>query len=234
MSKQVEFISGPGITITPDAVNRTLTFAANASVLLDTTPITLTVAVENLQAAIDALPKLLMKDVIINVQSGAADVTINIGYFCGTGSIQIIGGSVSVRAFMIEYNTLLRIEISKFNIVGSNEYDCSVSVYYNTSLIKLAECNAVFTGNYGVFATNTPHLHVYGCTFSKKVYAITALSGNIYVDFVDGANNTCVFSAIYGGVIFLTHTHYSITGDSIKHTLEGGRIFEGEQVECWE
>lgn len=145
---------------------------------------TVTVAAEDLQAYVAALPRLLTEDLTIQIPDGIADKRIDFTYFYGPGSLtieaagsnlvidsaQIMGCKVPVTFNNISFNS----PISGFIVQISN----SMSVMITRCKIGPDSKNSSKNQG-GIILKELSNVYVNNCLFKNTHYGISAWEGSI-------------------------------------------------------
>ena len=209
--------------------------------IVQTTSISLTVALSDLQSTIDALPKILISNVTINVLPGTINDTINISGFIGSilsiyctdssGTVVNTAGATTHNITSLNCDTNSnRINITGFNCTNTTGNAIgvtdSVASYY-FSYCSAAEGINTDISNVGISCQNNGGiLYFSNCTISNKYIAYYSYSDNaIIIHNSTGSNNDRVYRAVSGGQIRIRSVG-SITGNSEFTRAEGGSIIK--------
>ena len=198
-------------------------------------PVTLSnVAIGNLQATIESLPKLLNYDVTINVNAGTYNGTITVQDFFGNGALIINGASTAqsdshkVNNFVVQNNSNFRVSVCGFTAMNTTGY--SFNFIRNTSYCYIYQCNARLgsttdSGNFGVGQNESGGMvYVSSCEISSKYRAFRCLMGKMHVAGSFGQGNAGVYSADNGGDIIIRSLG-TISGDTVAARANGGQIY---------
>ena len=195
-----------------------LTARVNAT---DISANTVTVAAAELQAYIDALPRLLTKNLTINITGTLSDPLYIRGFY-GSGLLTIQGPANINNQILLSYCSI-RITLRNLHITSP------VSLTGNTGVIIATHCDCyfdscIFTGNgqnaavdlgYGAFVMSQ-------CTVSGSGLAVLARNSGV-VTVRDGnySDNTCGSEPYYGGVILLCGTAPDLLGGAANAHMGG-------------
>ncbi len=164
-------------------------------------------AYTTIQAAIDALPKIIAHSTSILVDSGTYNETVTINGFSGGGTLQIgpaSGASVTVKAFFVYACSLMSLYISSITMSG-NSPSIEITGSRRVSLVSITD---IVSGVFGFRILQGSDVSISSCVISNKSSAIfleneataavlsTTGTGNGYSFFVsrsvliDGSGNT--------------------------------------------
>ena len=188
-----------------------------------------TVEMANLQTFIDSLPKLLTKDITINVNAGMLSGTLTIERFYGLGRLNIKGATTASTEthqctnVVIRFNTCNYIKIDGFTAIGTGN---AFSINQNVSIIDCYYCNVsgTSTSEIGMLAeSNSSLVRFLFCTVSNTTRAFRCAEGTLSIHEPYGANNAIVFSAAYASILAVRAIG-TISGTTIKEEASGSQV----------
>lgn len=195
--------------------------------LTTTAAILKTVNIADLQAEIDALPKIIRHSVLFNVNPGtiAASITIPGFTLSGTGSLTIIGASDvaatthNIVEFIVENNMGAgNIIINGFAANVTSDNAVGFRSRYNNCVVKFQYCTAAgnnLNNTSGFYVFDSPGVtSVEHCNISNKNRAVFAygLFSRVNVYNLSGSGNNFIYAA-YNSVINLQDAG-TVTGGS--------------------
>jgi hypothetical protein len=188
---------------------------------------TYTVAPSELQALINSLPRLLNRNVTINVTEGMTTDNIIISKFYGNGWFRIYGYKtgikVTVKNIRVEYCSCDAILIDNF--ICNNTSDNTVSCTWNNTFVQFSAMTiALSSSGRGIYVYACSGTVLIGnCIISNQNIAIEAgHSYNVTSSANSGVGNNYVFSATPNSKITLSGTFPS--GTTIASRSKGGVI----------
>lgn len=195
-----------------------------------TTSIDKTVDIANLQNEINALPKLLLANVIFRVNSGSYNGEILIERFSGSGSLQILGAENAgqethkIINMVITNCTTPSIAVRGLTSTTTDNYAFSL---VNTTSAEINLCNSTVglkttTTLFGI-TVNRSFAIIRKCTLSSKNIAIRVVNGRAAVTDLYGNNNNAVYASTQCGIIQKNNAG-TITGTTVDYSTQGGLI----------
>ena len=190
---------------------------------------TYTVEMANLQTFIDSLPKLLTKDITINVNAGMLSGTLTIERFYGLGRLSIKGATTASAEthqctnVVIRFNTCNCIRIDGITAIGTGN---AFNINQNVSIIDCYYCNVAGTNTseIGMLAeSNSSLVRFLFCTVSNTTRAFRCAEGTLSIHEPYGVNNAIVFSATYASVLAVRGIG-TISGTTIKEEVNGSQV----------
>lgn len=197
------------------------------------TAITKTVDISNLQAEIDALPKLLMADVTLTVNAGTIATAITISKFSGNGILSIYGANAAnttthnILRMVINHCNNSRINIRGFTATATDGIcfdtnNCTAPFVYYYYCNAIAGVNTT-SGFIGLRAyESASHIHYATCTITNKAVVLQASRATSSVNTLSGTGNATVYNADNG--IIMKYADGTITGTILNSTIRGGFI----------
>lgn len=191
--------------------------------------------IDDLQATIDIVPKVLNHDVTISVLPGTTSNIITIEGFSGTGKLKILGASSSglfthnIGQLIVQFNVLAKnLEIIGFTMTNSNVN--AISAFQNSGYVLISMCNSTSglntnTANIGVNANeNSGYIYCTANTFSNKYYAYrTGMGNKLFVAGPLGTGNGTIYRAENGGSIH-RRSAGTIAGTTVSSYSSSGLI----------
>jgi len=182
------------------------------------------VPIEELQTVIDSLPKLLNRNITINVLPGTYDGALTIARFFGGGTLRINGATTATTTHTV---TRINIDFCKNALVTIFGFNCIAdsdsAIYIRESTASIAQCNIAGGANTtalnrGVFASRAV-VSVSLCTISNKQVAVLGQSSSqIDVHTLAGANNYIIYQS-YANATIGIRSQGTITG--LRYCSEG-------------
>jgi len=199
-----------------DSITATNSDLAN---LFVTKPLTLTVELADLQATINALPKILLASVTIKVKPGTTTMDIYISRFSGSGTLAIMcvnasGNTVtttggithSIPFIAIDNNSVSQMAIQGFNFTNYEDEN-PIHLCGNSGFLNLNYCSATAENPYGdtnagIYAGSNPGIVVVNNhTVSNKHIAFYADNSRLSITNPKGTNNGTLYYSTAGGFI---------------------------------
>jgi hypothetical protein len=224
---QYAFLNSPSFTGIPKIPNKTSPATNNGTLIASEDQVsqlmrrglstqTYTVALADLQATIDSLPRLLNRNVTINVQAGSLpNNTITISRFFGQGILTVravdgAGAQVtttvtthSVKNIVVDHNALPQITIIGFrcmnNANSTSPADSGIGGAYNNDVrLELCTINSSPLFGDGILFETTKHAHVINCAVGSKAYYFRMNFGTMICE------NNAVQSVAVNSIIYRT------------------------------
>lgn len=180
---------------------------------------TVEVTAANLQAYLDALPRLLTEDLTIQI-SGALNNSLELENFYGCGSLWLRGSDWTMQSLFRINDCAVKVTIENLNLTATSDMDS------NTDLMLVNHSNFVwiygctFTGNgtcLAVRANNASHVSLAACKIKSFGTAVMASGGSVLSVFASSSgsysNNSIGAYAYHCGIILL--------GEGTPNTLGG-------------
>jgi hypothetical protein len=186
----------------------------------------------DLQSAIDALPKMLMADVVFNVNPGNYDGTILLERFTGTGVIKLLAANAIGQAthntsrMIFRYCNNNEIVVRGFNTTATSAIVVYVDCCAAHTYFKYCNMTAgvkTTVNLFGIYVSRS-YVTMVECLISNKFAALRAyVGGKIVTVDLSGTDNYMVYSAYRCGIIH-KETGGSISGDMQNFADAGGLI----------
>jgi len=193
------------------------------------------VSIDELQATIDSLPKLINRIITINVLPGTTTDEILLEGFFGSGTIVINGAAATgtthtVQRFTLHRCTLGLIELNGFNTSATTGY--AVLIGGGTSsgveLLRMNITGGVNTtaGNMGVASYGIGRVAVAdNCVISNKNIAVLIWAGaTAAIMSLSGTNNNIVFQASRSVITVHNNVAQTITGLRLCSEINAGMV----------
>jgi len=219
---------------------------SSVSSYIQSTSLSVTVELADLQATIDALPKIINgANITIKVKPGTINTGITIQKFIGTGNMNInaidASGNYVVTpsamthniSFIKTYaNVFSRIAVQGFNctLTTGNTFDINqhvghLYIYMNSAI----EGTNTDTANYGAYVLDSgDNIYFNNCMISNKRAAIYSHhTGNVSTNNLSGSDNYYIYVAINGGEVRVRSAG-TITGTTTYYKSAAGTIVKSD------
>jgi len=195
---------------------------------------TINTAMANLQATIDSLPRLLNRNITIQVAAGTTTDEILIEGFFGSGHLIISGAAAvstthTVQRFIVSRCTVAMLDIRGFNISATTTNGVSIGGASSSyvRLIDLSITGGVNTtnANRGVECHSANRVEISNTTISNKHQAVAmSHASNAVIVSINGVNNEIIYVANRSIIHLHNTTATSITGLRLCAENTGGMV----------
>jgi hypothetical protein len=209
---------------------------------------TIDTSIENLQATINSLPKLLKENVTIRVKPGTITTNITVERFYGPGSLIIdavdannaVVAAANVQThkcgrFIVQNNNLMANLVIRGFTSTTIDNICFYS-FRNTGYTLFSYCNAVEgvntnTALYGFYANECSGItYATECTVSNKYHAVRAAGASVLrVSLFHGMANNIIYYTNTGSRISISNPG-DVTGTTIYSRVSGGIIVPSSSI----
>ena len=204
--------------------------AAYSSIMHQLPSETYTVNMADLQTLINGLPKLLTKNITINVNAGTLNGTLTIENFHGLGILTIIGATTIGAETHLCTNVVMShcrvfVQVNGITATATSGIAWEVEI---CNVVFLVNNNAPAGNNstasfIGIACRATSAVYIANNVISNKNIGIRSNLSNVTVYGLQGVNNSIVYYVYYSGRIYIANIG-TISGTTFLSENLGGQV----------